>query len=177
MEELLLGPVGPILIFFMRIGDVSLATIRMLMIMRGHRLLAPLVGLFEVLIWIFAAGVAIRHLDSGWHILGYAGGFAAGNWVGIWLEARLALGMASLQVFTPTHGPAISEALREVGLGVTAFSGRGKDGPVEVIQTVVKRKDVGHAMSTIHGLDHDAFVTVSEISAIRYGWMFPKRRK
>jgi uncharacterized protein YebE (UPF0316 family) len=177
MEALLLGPVGPILIFFMRIGDVSLATVRMLMIVRNRRLLAPFVGLFEVLIWIFAAGTAIRHLDSPWHILGYAGGFAAGNWVGIWLEGRLALGMASVQVFTPSHGPEVAEALRGLGLGVTSFPGRGKDGSVEMVQTVVKRKDVGRAMSTVHGLDHDAFVTVSEVSAIHHGWMFPKRRK
>jgi len=177
MEAILLGPWGPVLIFFMRIGDVSLATVRMLMIMRNHRLLAPVVGLFEVLIWIFAAGVAIRHLESGWHILGYAGGFAAGNFVGIWLEGRLALGMASLQVFTPSHGEEIAEGLRGIGLGVTTFPGRGKDGAVEVIQTVVKRKDVGRAMSKVHTLDDDAFVTVSEVSAIHYGWMFPKRRK
>lgn len=177
MEAILLGPVGPLIIFFMRIGDVSLATVRMLMIMRGHRILAPLVGLFEVLIWIFAAGVAIRHLESFWHILGYAGGFAAGNWVGIMLEGRLALGLASLQVFTPSHGKEIADSLRDIGLGVTSFQGRGKDGAVEVVQSVVKRKDVRLAMSTVHGLDHDAFVTVSEISAIHYGWMFPKRRK
>ncbi len=177
MEALLLGPVGPILIFFMRIGDVSLATVRMLMIMRNHRLLAPVVGLFEVLIWIFAAGVAIRHLDSFWHILGYSAGFAAGNWVGLWLEGRIALGMASLQVFTPSHGPQIAETLRELGLGVTAFTGKGKEGAVEVIHTVVKRRDVSRAMRAVYALDSDAFVTVSEVSAIHYGWMFPKRRK
>jgi uncharacterized protein YebE (UPF0316 family) len=177
MEALLIGPAGPILIFFMRIADVSLATVRMLMIVRNHRLLAPLVGFFEVLIWIFAAGVAIQHLQSPWHVLGYAGGFAAGNWAGLWLEGKLALGLAAMQVFTPSHGSEVARALRGIGHGVTEFSGKGKDGMVEVVYSVVKRKDARRAMEAVHGLDEDAFVTVGEISAIHYGWMFPKRRK
>jgi uncharacterized protein YebE (UPF0316 family) len=177
MEALLLGPTGPLIIFFMRIADVSLATIRMLLIMRNHRLLAPLIGLFEVLIWLFAAGVAIQHLESGWHVLGYAGGFAAGNWVGLWIEGKLALGLAAMQVFTPSHGAQVAGALREIGHGVTEFQGQGRDGGVEVVYSVVKRKDARKAMETVHALDEDAFVTLGEISAIQYGWMFPKRRK
>ena len=89
----------------------------------------------------------------------------------------LALGMSSVQVFTPSHGSQVAEALRGLGLGVTSFLGRGKDGSVDMVQTVMKRKDVGRAMSTVHSLDQDAFVTVSEVSAIHYGWMFPRRRK
>ena len=177
MEALLIGPIGPLLIFVMRIADVSLGTVRMLMIMRNRKLLAPVIGFFEVLIWLVAAGVAIQHLESFWHLLGYAGGFAAGNWVGIWLEEQLALGMASLQVFTPTHGPEIANRLREIGHGVTSFTGRGRDGAVEVIYSVVKRKDAREAMAAIHSLDGDAFVTLGEVSAIHYGWLFPKRRK
>lgn len=165
------------LIFFMRIADVSLATLRMLMIMRNHRLLAPVVGLFEVLIWIFAAGVAIQHLESPLHVLGYAGGFATGNWVGLWMEGKLALGLAAMQVFTPSHGSEVARTLRGIGHGVTEFTGRGRDGPVGVVYSVVKRKDTQRAMEAIHQVDEDAFVTTGEISAIHYGWMFPKRRK
>lgn len=177
MEALLIGPIGPLLIFVMRIADVSLATVRMLMIMRNHKLLAPLIGFFEVLIWLFAAGVAIQHLESPWHLLGYAGGFAAGNWVGLWLEGKLALGLASLQVFTPSHGAEIANRLREIGHGVTEFTGRGKDGAVGIVFSVVKRKDAREAMAVVHSLDEDAFVTLGEVSAIHYGWMFPRRRK
>jgi uncharacterized protein YebE (UPF0316 family) len=166
-----------LLIFFMRIADVSLATVRMLMIMRNHKLLAPLIGLFEVLIWIFAAGVAIQHLESPLHVLGYAGGFAAGNWVGLWMEGKLALGLAAMQVFTPSHGTEVAQALRQIGHGVTEFTGKGRDGSVEVVYSVVKRKDARRAMEAIHRLDEDAFITLGEISAIHYGWMFPKRRK
>ena len=75
IDALFAGPWGPILIFGLRIVDVSMATIRMLLIMRSHKLLVPLIGFFEVIIWIVAVGSAIRNLESIWHLLGYAGGF------------------------------------------------------------------------------------------------------
>jgi len=177
MEALLIGPAGPILIFFMRIADVSLATIRMLLIMRNRRILAPVIGFFEVMIWIFAAGVAIQHLESPLHLLGYAGGFAAGNWVGLWLEGKMAFGLSALQVFSPSHGSEVAATLREIGHGVTQFTGRGRNGPVDVVYSVVKRKNTREAMAAVHALDEDAFITVGEIAAVEYGWMFPKRRK
>ena len=177
MEALLLGPMGPALIFVMRIADVSLATVRMILIMKNRRLLAPLIGFFEVLIWLFAAGVAIQHLESPLHILGYAAGFAAGNWVGLWIEGKLALGVTAMQVFTPSHGDEIADALRAIGHGVTQFTGKGKDGPVDVVYSVVKRRSAQEAMTAVHTLDSDAFVTQGEVSAIQYGWMFPRRRK
>jgi len=177
MEALLMSTWGPLLIFFMRIGDVSLATVRMLLIMRNARVWAPLIGFFEVLIWILAAGTAIQHLDSPWHILGYTGGFAAGNLVGLLLEERLAFGFASVQVFAPTHGPELAHALRTFGHGVTELQGRGREGPVDVILSVVKRKDLPVLNGLVNDLAPDSFVSVEEPTAIQRGWVFPKRRK
>jgi uncharacterized protein YebE (UPF0316 family) len=177
MEALMVSSFGPFLIFLMRIGDVSLATVRMLMIMRNAKLWAPVVGFFEVLIWIVAAGSAIQHLHSPWHILGYAGGFAAGNWVGLMLEDRLAMGIASVQVFTHTQGKELADAMRVFGLGVTQLSGHGKDGPVEMVYSVVKRKDMPTVMGLVEDLAPNSFVSVEAPTAIQHGWLFPKRRK
>jgi uncharacterized protein YebE (UPF0316 family) len=94
IEQLFGGPWGPLVIFLLRIVDVSLATVRMLLSVRGQKLLVPLIGFFEVLIWLFAAGNAIRHLSSPYHVIGYAGGFAAGTAVGLWVEEKLAFGLA-----------------------------------------------------------------------------------
>lgn len=177
MEALLMSYWGPLLIFFMRIGDVSLATVRMLLIMRNARVWAPIIGFFEVLIWILAAGTAIQHLDSPWHVLGYCGGFAAGNFVGLLLEERLAFGLASVQVFAPSHGPELANALRTFGHGVTEIQGRGRKGPVDVIMSVVKRKDLPTVSNLVDDLAPDSFVSVEEPTAIHRGWVFPKRRK
>ena len=177
MEALLTSTLGPLIIFFMRIGDVSLATVRMILIMRNARVWAPLIGFFEVLIWLMAAGVAIQHLDSPWHVLGYAGGFAAGNLVGLWMEERMALGFASVQVFATAQGGELAEALRAFGHGVTQLEGRGREGPVDVILSVVKRKDLPAVRALVTDLTPNAFLSVEEPTAIQKGWMFPKRRK
>lgn len=157
--------------------DVSLATTRMLLAMRNARLLVPVIGFFEVLVWLFAAGTAIQHLESPWHVVGYAGGFATGNLVGLWLEERLALGLASIQVISRLGGVELAEALRDQGFGVTELAGQGREGPVEVVQTVVRRRQIKEVMAHVDRWDPDAFVSVEEPRAIRRGWLFSGRRK
>jgi uncharacterized protein YebE (UPF0316 family) len=177
MEALLTSFWGPLLIFFMRVVDVSLATVRMLLIMRNARIWAPIIGFFEVLIWLVAAGTAIQHLDSLWHVLGYAGGFAAGNFVGLLLEERLAFGFAAVQVFTRSHGPELAESLRTFGHGVTQLTGMGREGPVDLVLSVVKRRDLPAVNALVQDLVPDSFVSVEAPTTIHRGWLFPKRRK
>jgi uncharacterized protein YebE (UPF0316 family) len=98
MEQLLTGPVGPLLIFLLRVVDVSLATLRLISAVRGRKLLAASVGFVEILIWIVVVGTMVRNLNSPTLVLAYAGGFAAGTWVGMTIEEKLALGLAEVQV-------------------------------------------------------------------------------
>lgn len=177
IDALFAGPYGPLVIFLVRITDVSMATMRMLLTMRGARVAVPLIGFFESLLWVLAVGSAIRNLDSGWHVLGYSGGFAAGNVVGLWLEERLAVGLASVQVMARTGGVELAEALREVGFGVTEFLGQGREGRVEVVHTVVRRRQLDDVLRIVDRWGPDAFVSVEEPRTIRRGWLFPKRRK
>jgi uncharacterized protein YebE (UPF0316 family) len=174
IDQLFSGPWGPILIFGLRIVDVSMATMRMLLIMRSQKLLVPLIGFFEVIIWIVAVGSAIRNLDSVWHVLGYAGGFATGSLVGLAIEEKLAVGLASIQVISQHGGVELAEALRGRGFGVTEFAGQGREGKVEVVQTVVLRRQIPEVIAEVDRWDPDAFVSVEEPRTIRRGWMFSK---
>lgn len=177
MDALFASPFGPLLIFGLRIADVSLATLRMLLAVRGMKLLVPLIGFFEVLIWIFAVGNAIKHLNSPLHLFGYAAGFATGTVVGIWLEEKIAYGMATVRVMSQHGGVEIAEALRERGFGVTEFAGQGKEGRVEVVYAVLRRRDLPVVFDQVGIWDPKAFVTVEEPRAIHRGWMFSRRRK
>jgi uncharacterized protein YebE (UPF0316 family) len=177
LQTVFAGPWGPLVIFGLRIIDVSLATLRMLLIVRGQRVVAPLIGFFEVLIWLLAAGSAIRYLGSPLHAVGYAGGFAAGNAVGLWIEERLALGLARVQTFSPHGGVEVAEALRDQGFGVTEFLGRGREGNVELVSCVARRSEVPKMLKTIEAWDPEAFVTVDEPRAVHRGWLMQKRRK
>lgn len=171
MVELLLGPWGPLLIFGLRIVDVSLGTMRMLFIMRGARFAAPFVAFFEILIWVMAAGAAVRNLGSPLHVVGYAGGFAAGTAVGLWAERKLALGIATVQAFSRGDSDALADALREDGHGVTETVGEGQEGRVGIVSTIVRRRDISDVVGRIEELDPGAFITVYEDTHVRRGWM------
>ncbi|HLU25904.1 MAG TPA: DUF5698 domain-containing protein [Longimicrobiales bacterium] len=177
LDILLAGPWGPIVIFVLRIFDVSLQTLRVVLSVRNARLAVPIIGFFEVLIWIFAVGSAIRNLESGWHILGYAGGFACGSAVGLWIEEKLAIGLSSVRIISTHGGVELAEALRERGFGVTEFAGQGRDGPVEIVYTVLRRRQVPELLEEVDRWDPGAFVTVEEPRAIRKGWMMARRSR
>ena len=176
IELLFAGPWGPLVIFCLRIFDVSLSTMRILLSVRNQRLAVPIIGFFEVLIWIFAVGNAIRHLDSGWHVFGYASGFAAGSMVGIWLEEKLAIGLATLRIISRS-GVELAEALRDRGYGVTEFAAQGREGRVEVVYTAVARREIGRVIAVVDEWDPEAFITVEEPRQVRRGWMMSTPRQ
>jgi uncharacterized protein YebE (UPF0316 family) len=177
MTELFAGFWGPILIFGLRIIDVSLATLRMLLTMRNARKVVPVIGFFESLIWVVAVGTAIQNLHSFWHILGYSGGFASGTLVGLWLEGKLAVGLATVRIVTRKAGHGVAEGLRVRGFGVTSFEGTGREGRVQLIYTLVKRRQIDSVLTEVERIDPEAFISVEEPRTIRRGWMFPRRRK
>lgn len=171
LDALFAGPYGPLVIFGLRIVDVSMSTIRILLAVRGYKVIVPILGFFEVLVWMFAVGNAIRFLDSGWHLLGYAGGFATGNVVGMLIEERLAIGFATIRIVSTHAGVEMADALRNIGFGVTEFGGQGRDGRVEVVYTVCMRRDIARVIDEVERWDDHAFITVEEPRDIRWGWM------
>ncbi len=177
LVELLAGPFGPVLIFLLRIVDVSMATVRTLLVVRGARWLPPLIGFFEVMIWILAVGSAIQNLTSPLHVLGYAAGFATGNAAGLWFEERLALGFATIRTVTTKEASLLTGTLRENGYPITEFPGQGHSGPVSLIYSVVPRRAVGGLIKMIEQIDPDAFVVVDEPRKVRRGPTFDKRRR
>ena len=177
LAELFVSPLGPLIIFLLRIVDVSLATVRMLLILRGQRLIVPILGFFEAGIWVVAVGVAIQNLHSVWHVFGYAAGFGAGSLVGLWLEGKLAMGLATLQIISRDDGEEVAANLRTRGFGVTEISGYGRSGKVEILLSIVKRRQVKEVVAAVESVDPDAFISVEEPRAIRRGWMFSHRRK
>lgn len=177
MIELLSGPWGPVLIFLLRVVDVSFSTFRLILVVRGSRVLAPLIGFFDILLWLLAAGAAIQNLNSPAHVLGYAAGFATGTAVGMWLEGKLALGMATVRAISRGSQRALAGELRDRGFGVTELTGRGRQGRVGLLYTVVRRRDVRDVIAQIEAADPDAFVSVQNEAAVRRGWLAGMRRR
>ena len=177
LPELVAGPAGPVIVFLLRATDVTMATVRMLLIVRGHRMLAPVIGFFEILIWVMAVGIVVQHLTSPLHVVGYAAGFATGNYLGLRLEGRLALGLATIRTMVRTGGAELAGELRDQGFGVTETLGRGREGTVEVLYSVIPRKDVHRALKVIDAHAPGSFVVVDEPRGVHRGWLFSRRKK
>ena len=177
MEQILSGPYGPILIFSLRIVDVSIATIRLLSAVRGRKLTAAALGFVEILIWIVVIGTVVRNLSSPLLVISYAAGFSAGTFVGMTIEEKLALGLAEVRIISQAAGVEIAEALREMGFGVTEILGQGRAGRVEILTTVVRRRSLDDILAEIERWDPEAFVSVDEPRSIHRGWLLSGRRK
>jgi uncharacterized protein YebE (UPF0316 family) len=162
VDALFASPWGALVIFFLRIIDVSCDTMRVIFAIRGKRAIAAALGFIQALVWIFAVGNAVKHLNSVLHVLGYAGGYAMGTYIGVSLEQAIAYGVATVRIVTKRAGIGIAAALREQGYGVTESQGVGRDGAVDVLNSVVQRRHLDDVLSLVTTMDGEAFVTVEE---------------
>ena len=160
-----------LLIFCLRLVDVSLGTVRMIMINRGRRKIAPLLGFVEVTIWMIAISQVITNLDNIFNILGYSGGFAAGTLVGMWIEDKLALGHVEISIFSTTQGRKIVRKLRQADYGVTELTGYGRSGIVNLITTIVPRRDVKNIFQLVNQTDPKSFIAVDDMKDVKRGYM------
>ncbi|WP_448519805.1 DUF2179 domain-containing protein [Rhodoflexus sp.] len=153
----------PLLVFFARIGDVSLATMRIMLLMSGRRQIAPLLGMLEALIWILAIGQIIRSVNSPLAYLGYATGFGAGTYVGMWIEGKLALGKVIVRVITRRDATELIKALMQSRFGFTNIVAEGRRGNVSVIFSVIQRKDLPELVQLIESYNPNAFYTIENV--------------
>lgn len=165
----------PLMIFFMRITDVSIGTIRIIFLTRGNRIVAPILGFFEVFVWVLAIGNIMQHLNNWTCYFAYAGGFATGNFVGMLIEERLAIGISLIRVIARKDIEGLSEALNERGFGTTTIDARGKYDDVNVIYVIVKRKDIEESIALIKRYNPNAFYTIEDIRFVSQPVVQPEK--
>lgn len=162
----------PAMIFLARICDVTIGTIRIIFVSRGQKKLASFCGFFEVLIWLVAIGQIMQHLDNVWCYLAYAGGFAMGNFIGITIEGKMAMGILVVRVFTQADGSRLITRLKEAGYGVTCLDGHGTTGPVQVIYTVIQRSSLEVVDRIIRDYNPKTFYSIEDVRFVSAG-VFP----
>ena len=151
---------GALLIVCMRICDVTLDTIRVILVVQGRKYLAGLVGFFEVLIWIFVIRYIMQHMDVLLNLFGYATGFALGNVIGVTIEQKIGLGFVQLNIISRHATDKIAMALRKSKFGVTILPGEGGTGGVSVMVVIIARKLQRTVINLIEEIDKEAFITV-----------------
>jgi uncharacterized protein YebE (UPF0316 family) len=161
--------VVPLLIFFARIGDVSIGTVRIIFVSKGYRYLAPLLGFFEVFIWLMAITRILQNLDRWYYYIAYCGGFATGNFIGIILEERIAIGYAAVRVISRIPADDLIKQLQAAGYGVTFHTAEGSTGTVEVVYTIIKRSELQKMVCIINQFNPKAFYTVEDVKSVNEG--------
>ena len=160
----------PLIIFGLRTLDITVATLRMLLVIRGRKTLAWIFGLFQSASFVLGIAGVLSNLSNPLNLLAYAAGFATGNVVGITIEARLGPGRSLLRIVSSTWGALLTETLRGFGHGVTEVMARGLNGTVSVIYCYVPRREVFSTKAEILSVDPEAFVTVQDVRQLRGGW-------
>ncbi len=159
----------PILIFVARIFDVSIGTMRIIFTARGKRYLAPILGFFEILIWLLAIGQIFQNLNNFACYLAYAGGFATGNYIGILIEHKLALGTQVVRIITQRDASQLIDRLKDEGYGLTLIDGEGGNGAVKIIFTLIRRKSLPQIIEIIRNHNPKAFFSVEDVRFAREG--------
>ncbi|USN99224.1 MAG: DUF2179 domain-containing protein [Phycisphaeraceae bacterium] len=156
----------PLLIFSARICDVSIGTVRMIMVISGHRLISAGLGFIEVLIWVLAVGGTVGNLDNPVAVLAFAAGYSTGTLVGMTIEKRLAIGFRVVRVINPDPARELAGALREKGYTATRLDGHDRNGPAEIVFVPVRRRQVPGLLDQISGITPDAFLSVERAERV-----------
>ena len=168
-SSLLEMPWLPVFIFVAEMAVVTLSTLRTIFVTRGMKGLAPILGFFEVTIWLFAVGEVMKNLSDFRCSLAFAGGFTFGNFLGILIEQRLALGSVVVRTITPRDVTPLVTELRAAGYGVTSVEGKGATGVVQVVFTVVPRREVCGVLAILKRFDPEVFYTIDALQAATAG--------
>lgn len=172
MENLITFVVIPLLIFLSRIADVTIGTLRIMFVSKGIKYIAPLLGFFEVIIWLIAMKAIMDNVNNVITYIAYAGGFAVGNYIGMLLEQKLSIGLVAVRVITNKDCTELLTYIRKRNYGVTIADAEGSDGKVKILYSIVKRRNLNDALDIITKFNPKAFYTVEDIQHVNEG-IFP----
>ena len=151
--------IAALYIFFLRLSDQSLGTIRALLITKNKPFYAGLIGLLESVIWILAVSKVIEDIDDNLLIAGYALGFAAGTIIGSYIEGIMGFGDVVIRVFSSIDDPNVAEPLRKEGFGVTVINGEGLKGAVRIFWCIAPKRKLKTALKIIQSTNPNAYIT------------------
>lgn len=165
----------PLFIFLARIGDQSIGTVRLIFLAKGQKKIAPILGFFEVIIWLLTVSQVMKHIDNVLAFVAYGGGFAMGNYIGMVIEEKLSIGNVIIRIIPTKDTSDLVKFLRESNYGVTTVQAEGSRGGVDIVFTIIKRKNVEHVVSIINRFNPNAFYTIEDVKAINEGIFQQKR--
>jgi len=165
----------PLFIFCARIVDVSIGTLRIILVSKGNKVIASILGFFEVSIWLLAISQVMQQgLSNPVSFIAYGLGFASGNFVGITLEEKLALGLQAIRLISTHTVDIMTMALRDEGYGATVITAQGGKGEVYIVYCIVPRKQVNNVLRIAREIEPDIFISIQDVRLVKSGF-FPEK--
>jgi uncharacterized protein YebE (UPF0316 family) len=161
-------------IFLGKILEVTVSIVRIVLINRGERVKGSIIALFEMSLWLFITGTVLAGFQNDFkRVLIFAAAFAVGNYLGSWLEDKLAFGLCSVQVIATENKESqkLVSLLRERNFAVTVLSGKGKDGDRELMVLHIKRKRIKEAVELIKTNLEQAVIVVNDTKVMHGGFI------
>ncbi|MFA7565133.1 MAG: DUF2179 domain-containing protein [Candidatus Neomarinimicrobiota bacterium] len=167
----------PLFIFLARITDVSIGTVRIILVSKGNKLGASFLGFFEISIWLLAISQVMQQgLNNVASFFAYGLGFACGNFIGITIEEKLALGLQTIRLISTETVDILTMTLRDAGYGVTVINASGAKGPVHILYVIVQRKKVKDVIRIASEITPDIFISVEDIRSVKAGFFSETNR-
>jgi uncharacterized protein YebE (UPF0316 family) len=166
----------PLLIFLSRIADQSIGTIRLIFVSKGFKYLAPLLGFFEVIIWLLAVTQIFKQVDNFFYYIAYGAGFAAGNYLGMVFEERLSLGTVVVRIIPKKDTHLLIEHLKSQAFGMTLLDAEGSRGPVKIIFTIIPRRKIKSLIEIINRFNPNAFYSIEDVKSVSSGVFQPANK-
>ncbi len=173
-SDLYLYLILPLFILVARVIDVTLGTMRIIFVSKGNKRIAPILGFFEVFIWIIAIGQIMGNINNFACYFGYAAGFALGNYVGLRVEEHLAMGNLLVRIISQKDGNILIKNLNIKGYGATMVEGEGSIGKVQLIYSIVSRENLKDVITVINEFNPKAFYSIEDIRKVSSG-IFPSQ--
>jgi len=159
----------PVIIYFGRICDVTLGTMRIIFVSKGEKSKAPIVGFFEVLIWVVVISQIFSHATNIVAYLAYAAGYATGNFIGLLVENKIGFGYQLFRIYSKKDGVELTKLLNQHGFGSTLIRGEGAIAEVSIIETVVRRRACKSVVEILSDFDPDTFYLIEDVRSKQKG--------
>lgn len=156
-------------IFFARMIDVCLGTIRTVNIVKGHKFTAMIIAFIEVMIWFVIAREALNSVFDSWFIpISYAGGFATGTFIGTFLSNKLIGGHLTLNVITSKINQKNIDLIKKRGFGVSIINTQDNK---SMLLIEIDKKHLNELKELIKSIDSSAFIIVNETTYVHNGFI------
>lgn len=155
----------PLLIFAARVAEVSVNTVRIIYMLGGRKYTSTILGFFEAFIWLIAMRQIFQHLDNWICFFTYAAGFAAGIFVGMIIEDRIAYGKVIVRIITRKDVTILIQFLSTLDFRHTKVNAEGPEGHENLVFTVLQRERLEELIAKLKEILPTAFYTIENVKS------------